>query len=38
VLTFWVVAILRSIFGENCRAETRWGTLIAAPMAKIGRI
>jgi Lycopene cyclase len=33
VLIFWVAWILCSIFGKNYRAEIRWGTLIAAPMA-----
>lgn len=33
VLIFWAAWILCSIFGRNYRAEIRWGTLIATPMA-----
>ncbi len=33
VLIFWAAWILCSILGKNYRAEIRWGTLIATPMA-----
>jgi hypothetical protein len=33
---FQVAWILCSIFGENCRAEIRWGAPIVTPMALAG--
>jgi Lycopene cyclase len=33
VLIFWAAWILCSIIGQSYRAEIRWGTLIAAPLA-----
>ena len=33
VLIFWVAWVACSIFGKTYRAEIRWGTLIAAPLA-----
>ena len=33
VLIFWAAWIVSSIFGKRYRAEIRWGSLIAAPLA-----
>jgi hypothetical protein len=33
VLIFWVAWIVCSVLGKRYRAEIRWGSLIAAPMA-----